>query len=125
MALEVNDEVDGKKGGNAVQQAAIAQAAKLKKTYESVEFTVPGGGYADKPLNATDLPGSVQGFKNGRLAHTLIMRTDQDVSIKLNANTNESISLAATEGSLTLDAVELSNVFVTAPAGAQLKFILV
>ena len=106
--------------GNAVEQAAIAAATRMKPDYLSHEVTVPGGGFTDESLKNDQ-----SAIPSGSRIHTVIIRTDQDITLKLNKNTNPVISLSSTERTITLDVIEITDIFVTAPAGTKLKFLMI
>lgn len=119
--------IQGKEdGGRWENEADKVTASKMKPVYESAEFTVPGAPYVDYDVKL-GFPGPTGHalFQQFARAHTIIIRTDTDMSIKLNSNTAHSISLLAAEGVLTLDIVEMSDIFITAPTGATIKIILV
>lgn len=93
--------------------------------YESKEFTVSTG------QTNYDVKSNVTGaFTVVRSTHGFIIRTDQDITIKLNDSANDAITVTAAEGQLVIDAtmrLEVTNIFITNASGstANVKAILI
>lgn len=113
--------IDGKSGaGNVHNEANRVVAAMIKKQYESHEFLLSAG--------QTDFDFKVQqsAFSSTKVprAHFIIIRTDADVSFKLNSISDDSITLTAGEGQFIFSAQEVTNIFFTNTPAANLKIIL-
>lgn len=115
-------EIKGKNGlGNLIEEASKVQASLLKDDYENHEFTAPGGGLVDSSLVVS----SPTAFATIVRAHTVIIRTTANISFKFNSTGRPAISLSAAEASFSINALEVSAIFFTAPAGAQIKVLLI
>lgn len=114
--------IAGKKNiGSIVNEADKVQASLLKADYENWEFTVPGGGYTNVSLKAI-FPSA---FSTIDRAHTIVIRSNADMSFRFNGGGNPSISLLRAEGSFTSNSLEIDNIYFTAPAGAVIKVFMV
>lgn len=102
-------EISGKKdAGNAYEEAAKVTASLIKKVYESKEFSLVGvqTDYdfgAGQTAFGTALP----------KAHTVIIRTDKNITVKLNDAGNDPVTITSAEGVFTISAVEVTNIFIT------------
>lgn len=116
--------IDGKVGHGKDQLERVG-AAKIKKFYESHEFVLaPAASNVD--LKATQnafRPITAVGGGVPR-AHTITIRTDGDITIRFNSTANDPITLLATEGSMTWDITEVTNVFLSSTPGANVKVTL-
>jgi hypothetical protein len=93
--------------------------------YDSAEFDLITG------QTDYNVGGNVAGaFSNVKYAHSVIIRTNQTVSIKLNSTANASITVSRAEGSITISrdlGLEISNIFVTNASGntAAVKILMI
>lgn len=111
----------GKKDMGAIQnEADTVNASLLKDGYENYEFS-PVAPLVDEPLTAID----VAAFLDILRAHTIIIRTDANISFKFNSASKPAISLSVVEGAFTSNTLEVTNIYFTAPAGANIKVFLV
>jgi hypothetical protein len=92
--------------------------------YDSIEFQVTTAttDYNVKTTQATS-------FKNAPIAHSIVIRTDQTVTVKLNASTNTAFTVSRGEGSFTITrnmGIEVTNLFITNVSGntANIKIFL-
>lgn len=110
----------GKSGaGGLVEEAARVTASRINTFYESKEFALAG---VQVDYNVATGQTAFVGVPQ---AHTIVLRTDQDITFKLNATTNAAITLKATEGTFGLDSIEVTNIFITTTvAGANIKLLL-
>ena len=92
--------------------------------YESKEFTVANAQTDyDMKTQVTDA------FSTVKRAHGIIIRTDQSISVKLNATGSDSITLTSTEAQLVVGQemrMEITNIFITNASGstANVKILL-
>lgn len=93
--------------------------------YDSVEFSLATGqtDYDVKTNQSTS-------FKNVPRAHSLIIRTDQTITVKFNDDSNTSMTISRGEGSLTVTrnmGFEITNLFITNASGstAAIKIFLI
>lgn len=111
----------GKKDMGAIQnEADTVNASLLKDDYENYEFS-PVAPLVDESLKVID----AAAFATIERAHTIIIRSDVSISFKFNSAAKSAISLSAVEGVFTSNTLEVSNIFFTAPAGANIKVFLV
>lgn len=111
--------IQGKEGaGRWDNEADRVTASRVKPVYESKEFNI--GAQTDYSVKVNE-----SAFVKFARAHTVIIRTDQDITLKLNLDTNEAISLSRTERTVTLDIVELTDIFFTTTVATNIKIILV
>jgi len=87
--------------------------------YDSKEAAV--GVVSDTDI--TSVSGFETLFENVKISKNTVIRTDADISIRLNAVTNASISVEAGERFET-DWLNVSKIFVTAAGGANLKILV-
>ena len=117
--MAVNKNYDG---GRATLARKVAE--DYHDTYDSAEFNLATG------QTDYDVADNVSGaFSNIKNAHSIIIRTNKTISVKLNSTDNASITITAAEGSLTIDrkiGFEVRNVFVTNASGvtAAIKILL-
>lgn len=117
----VKAEIDGKaEHGNWGNEANRIQASRIKNNYESHEFACAG---ADQDFKVTQSAFRIDGTGVIR-AHTITVRTDGDITIRFNSLTNDAISLSAAEATLTWNITEVTNIFFSCGAGANLKVTL-
>lgn len=93
--------------------------------YDSVEFALTTGqtDYNVATNQATS-------FVNAPYAHSIVIRTDQTITVKFNASTNTAITISRGEGSLTITrdmGIEVTNIFITNSSGstANIKVLMV
>ena len=111
----------GKKNMGAIQnEADVVNASLLKDDYENYEFS-PVAPLVDEPLTIID----PLAFGSIARAHTVIIRSDQNITFKFNSTLKPAISLSATEGVFTSNTLEVTNIFFNAPAGANIKVFMV
>lgn len=113
-------DIGGKKDmGQVYEEMARVIASGVKKVYQSKEFALSGAQTdydfaAGQSAFGTALP----------RAHTVIIRTDVDISVKFNDAGNDAITITAGEGVFTISAVEVTNIFITQAGSSNLKIIL-
>lgn len=93
--------------------------------YDSVEFQLATG-----QTNYNVKVNQVTSFINAPRAHSLIIKTDQTITIKFNSTSNSSHTISRGEGSLTITrnmGFEVTNIFITNSSGntANIKILLV
>jgi hypothetical protein len=93
--------------------------------YDSVEFQLATG---QTDYNVRTVQTS--SFINAPRAHSLIIKTDQTITVKFNDNTNSSHTISRGEGSLTITrnmGFEITNIFITNASGntANIKIFLI
>jgi len=93
--------------------------------YDSIEFQLTTGqtDYNLKTNQATS-------FKNVPYAHSVVIRTDQTITVKLNASTNTVFTVSRGEGSFTFTrnmGIEITNLYISNASGntANIKIFLV
>lgn len=117
--MTINKNYDG---GRKVFAKKVAE--EYHDTYDSAEFNLSTG------QTDYDVAANVTGaFSNIKNAHSIIIRTNKTISIKLNSDANASITITVAEGSLTIDrkmGFEITNVFITNASGltAAIKILL-
>jgi hypothetical protein len=81
--------------------------------YKEVEVAITNS-TSDREIDCTSDDDSdtklYQAFKT-------IIRTDQDITVKYNLATNDSVSLSATEGQLVIDQLIVKSIFITNASG--------
>lgn len=102
------------------EEANRVTAARMKESYSSIEFTA-GAPLVDQSIKAL-YPTK---FTAEPQKHTMVIRTSADIIVKLNSAANDGISVSALEGSFSIDALEVSDIFLTAPNGAVIKILLI
>jgi hypothetical protein len=85
--------------------------------YDNIEFAT--GIVADYDLEANQ----ATAFANVPTARFVSIRTDSAISVKFNLSTNPSVSIAANTA-FSLDTLEVTNIFITAVASANVKIFL-
>ena len=111
----------GKNGlGNTQNEADLVQASLLKGDYEH-HTLAPVAPLVNAALSAQS-PGA---FGVCVRAHTVIIRTNADITIRFNNAANHAIPISAAEGGLTTNTLEVTEIFITAPAGSTVKFFMV
>ena len=89
----------------------------LNVSYDSAEF-------ASGVVNDYDVKASESdAFSNVTLAKFCSIRTDATITIKFNSASNPSITIDA-NSSLNVDTLEITNIFITAAANANVKIFL-
>lgn len=59
------------------------------------------------------------GWSNiGATARYLIIQFDQDITIKFNASTNDGLAVASTSSPMTINTLEVTNLFITNTSGS-------
>ena len=117
--MAINKNYDG---GRKVLSRKVAE--EYHDVYDSAEFNLITA------QTDYDVAANVTGaFSNIKNAHSIIIRTNKTISIKLNSDTNASITITIGEGSLTIDrkmGFEITNVFITNISGltAAIKILL-
>lgn len=117
--MAINKNYDG---GRKVFARKVAE--DYHDTYDSAEFNLSTG------QTDYDVAANVTGaFSNIKNAHSIIIRTNKTITIKLNDDANASITITAAEGSLTIDrkmGFEITNVLITNASGvtAAIKILL-
>ena len=99
--------------GNHHDEAMKVLASRMNTTYESKKQSVPSGSvnYAWK----ANVAGA---FVKVPQAHVFVLRTDADITIRLNSATDDPIEVSSGEGSFTYDGVEITNFFISVPGGS-------
>jgi len=114
-------EIRGKANqGTVLSEAGKVTAASVKGQYESHEFLLP--------MSSTDFDVKVQqsAFQAAKVprAHTVTIRTDQDITIKFNTTGDDPITLTAVERVMTFNVLEITNIFLTNTTAANVKITL-
>ena len=87
--------------------------------YESIEFNVSTGttDYDLDDQQATFL--AVLGSANERpYPSSVVIRTDQTISVKLNSTSNHAITIASTDSPFTIEGVQIRNLYITNNSGS-------
>lgn len=90
----------------------------ITRYYESIEFNVVTAttDYDLDSQQATFL--AVLGSANERrYPSSVVIRTDQTISVKLNATGNHAITIASTDSPFVIEGVEISNLYITNNSG--------
>lgn len=87
--------------------------------YESKEFSLSTG------QSLYNLKTGQSAFVVAKQFHHVILRTDNDITVRLNKNTNDGITIEA-GSTFTTDGVLITNIFITNASGntAAIKIIL-
>ena len=85
--------------------------------YDNVEFAT--GIVTDYDVEANQ----VTAFANVPLAKFCSIRTDADITVKFNATGNASITITANT-TFNVDTLEITNIYITAAASANVKILL-
>lgn len=84
---EAEDIITGKdKSGSPLLEAAKVTAAQIKKKYTSKTVTVVNGA-----VDVDLLTLAADAFDKNKKVHAILIRSDQDISVKFNANTEDSV----------------------------------
>lgn len=112
------NEIQGNKKSYYDQMLKV-QAAQISTIYESKEAAV--GVVADANIRAQAGFGTL--FDTVKIAYRVIIRTDQDVLIRVNSVTNDQITINA---NVAYDAsfLETTSIFITTTVGTNVKVIL-
>ncbi len=120
--MGVGDQViTGKdEGGAPLIEAAKVTAAQIKKNYSSATFTLPN------PSVDVDLLALVAtAFDKNKIVHAILIRSDQNISVKFNANTEDSVPVDA-GAPFPFSALEITKIFLSNNvANANVNIILV
>jgi len=114
-----------KKAYNA-GRPSLAQkiAEEYHDVYDSAEFNLTTG------QTNYDVGANVSGaFSNIKNAHSIIIRTNKTITVRLNSTANSAITISVAEGSLVIDrkmGFEITNIYVTNASGvtAAIKILL-
>ena len=90
--------------------------------YDSCEFALPTGSTNyDVKINQ-----STTAFSNVDVATDVVIRTDQNITFKINASTNTTITLTSTEGQFNYMGIRTSNLYLTNSSGstANIKILM-
>ena len=82
--------------------------------YDSCEFELPNGS-TDYDVATNQ---STTAFNNVSVANDMTIRTDRNISFKINVVTNATVTLSAAEGSINYSSIRTSNLFLTNSSGA-------
>lgn len=116
---EPNLEIQGKEGAGRIEnEADKVTACRMKPVYESRE-------YALGVVVNDSLKNNHAAFVLFSRAHNLIVRTDQNITIRLNSVANDAISVTAAEGAISINIVEMTDVFITTTVATNIKILLV
>jgi len=86
----------------------------VNKLYESVEFNVANG------ISDYDVKASESAFVKLPSWTSVVIRTNKNISVKLNATTNQAITINEYESPFHLTAdIEIENIYITNASGAQ------
>lgn len=93
----------------------------VNTVYDNAEFTVANG-TTDYDVSANE----AKAFNNVPLARYVSIRTDVTITVKFNATTNDSITITSSDSPLTLDVLEVSNIYISNASGstANIKILL-
>ena len=107
------------------EQADKVQAAQLSKLYQWKTFTLSGianklkmsGETPDAPNDASQL------FSLFKRAHRVFIKSDQDITVQFNSNSNDEIPILTLEGGqFEEDGLEVEEIFLSGPDGAVVSF---
>jgi len=93
----------------------------LGKTYDSIEFSLANG-LSDYDLKANES----DAFDNLPSYTTVVIRTDQDISVKFNSTSGKTVTIARRNSPIELDNLfEIDNIYLTNASGntANVKII--
>lgn len=96
----------------------------VEDTYDFVPSFTVADSTTDYDLSAQQ----ATAFANIEKAHTAVIWTDQDITVKLNATTNPGITIPATESPFEFrDLIEVTNIYITNASGstANIKVMLI
>ena len=103
-----------KKYSGAGLPVKIAQ--EYYSTYDSAEFTVANG-----QTNYDVKTNVANAFSNIDKCHSMLIRTDRDITIRFNGTSNHAVTLTAVEGSLNITremGLEMTSIYTTNASGA-------
>lgn len=105
-------------GENLDEQVKRVLAAARSAEYEHKVYTLTADTDRDMSAATPDAPqASNLLFENIKRAHFMVIRTDQDITIKLNSASNDPIPLTVAEGGVMEEFVlEMTNIFITTTA---------
>jgi hypothetical protein len=95
----------------------IGAGGGSQTAYDNIEFAT--GIVSDYDLEANQ----ATAFSNVPTARFVSIRTDAAISVKFNSSTDASISIAANTA-FSMDTLEVTNIFITASASANVKIFL-
>ena len=114
-----SQEIHGKDGiGVYIEEAMKILASRMKKDYEHVTMT-RAGATVNRSVKVDEGK-----FVKMQYAHTILIRTNADITFKLNSTVNDSIPLSAGEGSISLDAVEVQDIFISTAGAAVINILI-
>jgi hypothetical protein len=118
LGMFASAQIDGNaNSGVLVNDAHNAMAADKKVVYESKEFAVG-------VVVNYDVKAGQSAFVLVPRAHNIVIRTSADITVRFNSAANDAVSISAAEGQLAWTHIEVTNIFITAPAGASIKIFL-
>ena len=82
--------------------------------YDSAEFELPNNS-TDYDLATNQ---STIAFNKVTVANDVLLRTDRNISFKVNSANNATITLSSTEGELSYSNIKTSNLYLTNTSGA-------
>jgi hypothetical protein len=92
----------------------------LTQSYDSAEFTLATG---NTDYNVRT---QVAAFFNSiKVYRRVEIRTNANISIKLNSTSNSAISVSFTDSPYTLDIIEVTNIFITNASGSTASIKLI
>jgi len=95
-----------------------------KRYYESVEFTLPANQTDyDLDSNQADFLVEFGPASDREYATQVRIRTDQTITVKLNATTNDAITITSNDSPFDIKGVEIRNVFLTNTTAAAVKLL--
>ena len=113
--------------GGQAQAANVALGTQMGTKYESIEFDLASG-QTDFPIAGilngapvSNLTGT--GFQKQVRIHLFQIRTDVEITIKFNDASNDPITIEAGRP-FAFGAIEITDVFITNSANAQIRIIL-
>ena len=108
-------------GGAPLIEAAKVTAAQIKKNYSSKTFVLANGSNDDNLLTL-----AATAFDKNKKVHAILVRSDVDISLKFNANTEDSVPVDA-GAPFPFSALEITAIFLTNNSGgpAAVNIILI
>ena len=92
----------------------------LTQNYDSAEFTLTTGN-TDYDVR-TEIAGF---FKNIKVYRKVEIRTNVNISVKLNKTGNSAITINFTDSPYTLDIIEVTNIYITNSSGSTASIKLI
>lgn len=118
LGIVASAQIFGNVDHGAVNESGmLSMGADKKAIYESKEFLL------GVVVNYNVKTGQSAFAGNLARAHNVIIRTDGDITVRFNSNTNDPITIKASEGQMSWSHLEITNIFITT-AGANVKIIL-